>query len=103
MNEQVGNVLFTSRVEAFPDILERHLPKVGLHGKNGVALHLCECWSVERARELKVWERCSGVLVLIHLVLLLVCRARGYVEHCRVMKGGIEYAVGRRIQEKIAS
>jgi hypothetical protein len=71
-------------VEAFPDILERHLPKVGLHGKNGVTVHLCECWSVERARELKVWERSGGVLVLIHLVVLLVCRARGYVEHCRL-------------------
>ena len=69
-------------MEAFPNILERHLPKVGLHGKNGVALHLCECWPVERARELEVWERSGGVLVLIHFVVLLVCRASGDVEHC---------------------
>ena len=72
-------------MEAFPDVLERHLPKVGLHGKNGFALHFCECRSVERSWELKIWERSGGVLVLIHIV--VVCRARGNVEHCGSYEG----------------
>jgi hypothetical protein len=59
-------------VKAFSDIFEWHLPKVGLHGKNGIALHLGECRAVEGARKLEVGERSGWVLVLVH-VAVLVC------------------------------
>ena len=75
-DEWLGNALFAARVEAFSDVLERHLPKVGLHGKNGITLHLGECRAIEGARKLEVWERSSGVLVLIHVVVLLVVGTR---------------------------
>jgi len=55
-------------VKAFSNTLERHLAEVGLHGQYGLALHLRECRAVEGSRELEVGKRCSGVLVLIHLV-----------------------------------
>jgi len=44
-------------------------------------LHLGECWAVEGARELEVGKRCSGVLVLIHLVVVLLSGAGRNVEH----------------------
>jgi hypothetical protein len=68
-------------VKAFPNILERHLAEVGLHGQYGLALHLRVCRAVEGAGELKVRKRCSGVLVLIHLVVMLLSWAGCNVEH----------------------
>jgi len=75
-------------VKAFPNILERYLAEVGLHGQYGLALHLRECRAVEGARELEVGKRCSGVLVLIHLVVMLLSWAGCNVEH--VGKSGLE-------------
>jgi hypothetical protein len=68
-------------VKAFPNVFEGHLPEVGLHGKYSLALHLCECWAIECARELKIGERCSGVLMLVHLVVVVLCWASCKVEH----------------------
>jgi hypothetical protein len=68
-------------VKAFPDILEGHLAEVGLHGEDGLAVHLGECGAVEGARELEVGERRSGVLVLVHLVVMLLSGAGCNVEH----------------------
>jgi hypothetical protein len=44
-------------------------------------LHLRESRAVEGARELEVGKRCSGVLVLIHLVVMLLSGAGCNVEH----------------------
>ena len=68
-------------MKAFPNILEGHLAEVGLHGQYGLALHLRECRAVEGARELEVGKRCSVVLVLIHLVVVLLSWAGCNVEH----------------------
>ena len=65
------DVLFPSRMEAFSDVLKGHLAEVGLHGEDGLALHLCERWAVESARELEVGKGRGGVLVLVHLVVVL--------------------------------
>ena len=62
-------------MKAFPNILERHLAEVGLHGQYGLSLHLRECWTIEGSGELEVGKRCSGMLVLIHLVVVLLSRA----------------------------
>ena len=75
-------------MKAFPNILERHLAEVGLHGQYGLALHLREWGAVEGARELEVGKRCSRVLVLIHLVVMLLSWAGCNVEH--VGKCGLE-------------
>jgi hypothetical protein len=75
------DVLIATRVEAFPNILEGHLAEVGLHGENGLALHLGECWAIEGARELEVGEGCSGMLVLVHFVVVLLSGASCNVEH----------------------
>jgi hypothetical protein len=85
-------------VKASSNIFERHLAEVGLHGYNGLALHLRECRAVEGARELEVWKRCSGVLVLIHLVVMLLSWAGCNVEHVGIgvgedidaVQGGVE-------------
>ena len=58
-------------MKAFSDVLKGHLAEVGLHGKDSLALHLCKRWAIESARELEVRERCGGVLVLVHLVVVL--------------------------------
>jgi hypothetical protein len=71
-------------VKAFPNVLEGHLAKVGLHGENSLALHLRECRAVEGARELEVGERCSGVLVLVHVVVVLLSWASCNVEHIEI-------------------
>jgi hypothetical protein len=55
-------------MQAFSNILEGHLPKVGLHCENGLALYLGEWWTSEGARELKVGKGRSRVLVLVHFV-----------------------------------
>jgi len=68
-------------MKAFPNVLEGHLAEVGLHGENSLALHLCECWAIKGARELKIGERCRGVLVLIHLVVVVLSWAGLNVEH----------------------
>jgi len=102
---QIGeeDALVAARVEAFSDILERDLPEVGLHGKNGFAVHFGECGSIEGARELEVGKRSSGVLVLIHVVVVVVCRTSRNVEHCCSFEGGFErgvnLGVGRGWQE----
>ena len=75
------DVLFSTCVEAFSNILEGHLAEVGLHGQNGLAVHLSECWAIEGARELEVGEGRSGVLVLVHFVVVLLSGARCNVEH----------------------
>jgi hypothetical protein len=61
-------------------------------------LHLRECRAVEGARELEVGKRCSGVLVLIHLVVMLLSWAGCNVEHVGIevgedinaVQGGVE-------------
>jgi len=58
-------------MKAFPDVLKGHLAEVGLHGEDGLALHLCKRWAVESARKLEVGKGCCGVLVLVHLVVVL--------------------------------
>lgn len=68
-------------MKAFPNILERNLAEVGLHGQYGLALDLRESRAVEGARELEVGKRCSGVLVLVHLVVMLLSWAGCNVEH----------------------
>jgi hypothetical protein len=74
------DALITSRMEALSDVFEGHLAEVGLHGEYGLALHLCERWAIEGARKLEVGKRRSGVLVLVHFV-VLVSWARSNVEH----------------------
>jgi hypothetical protein len=74
-------------MKAFPNILERNLAEVGLHGQYGLALHLRECGAVEAAGELEVGKRCSGVLVLIHLVVMLLSWAGCNVEHVWIGEG----------------
>ena len=66
------DALFSSRVKAFSNVLERHLPEVGLHCKDSLALHFGECWASEGARKLEVGKRCGGVLMLVHVVVLLL-------------------------------
>lgn len=77
------DVLFPSRMKAFSYVLKGHLAEVGLHGENGLALHLCERWAVESARELEVREGCGGVLVLVHLVVVLSWASLN-VEHIEI-------------------
>jgi hypothetical protein len=59
-------------MKAFSNILERHLPEIGLHSKNSLTLHLGECWASEGARKLEVRKGCSRVLVLIHFAVVLL-------------------------------
>jgi hypothetical protein len=80
-------------MKAFPNILERHLAEVGLHGENSLALHLRECWAIEGARELEVGKRCSGVLVLVHLVVVLLSWASCDVEHVENWLEGYRWCV----------
>jgi hypothetical protein len=83
------DVLLAPRVESFPNVLKWYLAKVGLHGENSLALHLRECRAIEGARELEVGERCSGVLMLVHLVVVLLSGASCNVEHVESCDGGI--------------
>jgi hypothetical protein len=76
-------------VKAFPNIFVRHLAEVGLHGENGLALHLRECWAIEGARELEVGKGRSGMLVLVHFVVVLLSWASCDVEHVEKWVGGI--------------
>ena len=85
----VWNVLFSPRVQAFPNILEGHLAEVGLHGQNSLPLHLRERRAIEGAGQLEVGKRCSGVLVLVHLVVVLLSWASCNVEHVESLDGGI--------------
>jgi hypothetical protein len=82
------DVLFSPRVEAFPNILEGHLAEVGLHGQNSLALHLRVCRAIEGARELEIGERCSGMLVLVHFVVVLLSWASCNVEHVEICLEG---------------
>jgi len=82
------NVLVSPRMKAFPNVFERHLAEVGLHGQNSLALHLRECWAIEGARELEVGKRRSGVLVLIHFVVVLLSGASCNVEHVDIWLEG---------------
>ena len=75
------DVLFSPRVKAFPYVLEGYLAEVGLYGEYSLALHLLECRAIECARELEVGEGCSGVLVLVHVVVVLLSGASCNVEH----------------------
>jgi|HubBroStandDraft_3_1064219.scaffolds.fasta_scaffold1005445_1 hypothetical protein len=77
------DVLISSRMEAFSDVFEGDLAEVGLDGEYGLALHLCEGWAIESARELEVGKGCSGVLVLVHFV-VLVSWAGSNVEHIEI-------------------
>ena len=80
----VLDALFSTRMKAFPNVLEGHLAEVGLYGENSLALHLRECRAVEGTRELEVGERCSGMLVLVHVVVVLLSRASCNLEHIEI-------------------
>lgn len=77
------DVLVSSRMEAFSDVFEGYLAEIGLYSEYGLALHLCERWAIESARKLEVGKRCSGVLVLVHFVVLMSW-AGSNVEHVEI-------------------